>query len=318
MNYFSLDLVLLVFAVYNTASCTGFIFDVRTDCLLTSWSSWAEVPGLDVHVHERGILRHENKGGIPCPPRETMREVRADDIMKRWDSPEHIQDTARSLSENFIRRNPKPDNPTEPGHIRDLLIVLDSVESLDDEAFNSTKQNLAELLGMFCPDPDPFAKLYNHAVLIGVSNSHDEVFEFNNYDGIAAVKDAILQVHRDSNRSCMKSNLDAAFTMLTQTGIRSDILVDKDVLILTDGYSNCSGDVLASALRLRGIARVFSLLIGSFSSNGFNDVLNYVTTPVPEHLFIVKTQQGFDQLMTTLESQNNASCMPFDLPSTMK
>lgn len=98
--------------------------------------------------------------------------------------------------------------------------------------------------------------------------------------------------------------------------MRTDSLVDKEVLILTDGRSNCGGDVLASALKLQRKATVFSLLIGTYSSRGVREVLNYVTTPAPNHLFAIKTYQGFDDLISLLKTQNNMQCMPFDLPSS--
>lgn len=58
-------------------SCNGFLFDVKTDCLVSTWSSWVELPGLDMHIRERGILRHDRFGGIPCPPDDELRDVRA-------------------------------------------------------------------------------------------------------------------------------------------------------------------------------------------------------------------------------------------------
>ena len=57
--------------------CTGFLYDVKTDCVLTTWSDWAEVPGLDLHIRERGVLRYENMGGRPCPTKDRLREERA-------------------------------------------------------------------------------------------------------------------------------------------------------------------------------------------------------------------------------------------------
>ncbi|XP_053383500.1 integrin alpha-X-like [Mercenaria mercenaria] len=304
--------------VLLTIACSdGFLFDVKTDCLVTSWSSWAEMPGLDVHIRERGILRHDNKGGAPCPPDDELREIKPDPHPSPLDSQIHIQATARSMSTNFIRREPKPGNPTQPGHVRDLLIVLDSSGSISKSDFERTKHNLAELMGMLCPDPDPFAQLYNHAALLDFSNSVMEVFDFNRYHGIAALKRALLSVPQIAGRTCTTKALDAASQMLaTWKGMRSDSLVDKEVLILTDGHSNCGGDVLASALKLRGKAKVFSLLIGSFSQSGLNEILNYVTTPAPNHLFAIKTHQGLDQLMSLLRSQSSlVPCMPFDLPS---
>lgn len=67
-----LTIVLLAFV-----SCSAFLFDVKTDCQLTAWSSWAELPGLDMHIRERGILRHDRLGGIPCPLEDELRQVRS-------------------------------------------------------------------------------------------------------------------------------------------------------------------------------------------------------------------------------------------------
>ncbi|XP_060579093.1 uncharacterized protein LOC132736064 [Ruditapes philippinarum] len=305
--------IFIVFLI--TGSSFGFLFDVKSDCVVTLWSDWANVPGLDLHIRERAILRHENMGGLPCPTRDKLREERADALQIQTDTHAHLEATAKSLSEHFIRRKPDADHPNSPNHVRDLLIVIDSLESLEEELFNRTKHNIAKLLGMLCPGPDPFAPMYNHAVLIDASNSNVQVFGKDNGDGLAALKEALLHIPMSSNQSCSAQALNITAALLTSSkGLRSDSKVDKDVLIVTDGYSKCHDDAIVSAFALRSLSRVFSFLIGSFPSYGLRKVINYVSTPVEEHLFVVKTLDGFDQLLTTLQSQNNVSCKPMDLP----
>lgn len=105
-------------------------------------------------------------------------------------------------------------DPTAPGHVRDLLIVLDSSGSISSAAFNRTKQNLVELLAMLCPDPEPFGQLYNHAALIDFSDSVVEIFDFDRYHSTAALKRAILAVPKLSSQTCTTKALDTASQML--------------------------------------------------------------------------------------------------------
>lgn len=88
------------------------------------------------------------------------------------------------------------------------------------------------------------------------------------------------------------------------------------MLILTDGLSNCGGDVIEAAKQLQDTADVFALVIGSFSDSGMDELTKYVSEPVGKHLFAVKQLQDFRLLVETVAediAHVRAVCAPFDL-----
>lgn len=281
----------LCIVVFSTAVCDGFLFDVRADCLVSTWSTWTPVPGLGMHIRERGVLRYDNQGGTPCPPDDELRQVKTD-YNPTTSRHANIQATARSMSANFIRGVANPQNPQATGQKRDLLIILDSSGSIGSSNFYKTKQNLAELLGMLCPDPDPFAQLYQHAALIDFAGSTNEIFDFNKYQHTSTLKNGILAVPYLGGITCTTKAFTVALNMFSKwKGMRTQSDVVQEVLILTDGQSNCGGAVATAAKELQKKATVFTLLIGSFTQIGVSEIASYVTTPVPKHLFAVQQLQ---------------------------
>lgn len=88
-----------------------------------------------------------------------------------------------------------------------------------------------------------------------------------------------------------------------------------EVLILTDGQSNC-GKSLSSVLpRLHAKATVFGLMIGDFSNEGKKELTSYVSNPKPDHLFAVERYQDLKELLNLIKTQIDGSdkCAPFDL-----
>lgn len=88
-----------------------------------------------------------------------------------------------------------------------------------------------------------------------------------------------------------------------------------EVLILTDGQSNC-GKSLSSVLpRLHAKATVFGLMIGDFSNEGKKELTSYVSNPKPDHLFAVESYQDLKELLKLIKTQIDGSdkCAPFDL-----
>ena len=93
---------------------------------------------------------------------------------------------------------------------------------------------------------------------------------------------------------------------------RSD--VKQEVLILSDGNSNCVGNATLAAKALRLKAEVFGLMIGSHSQGGMDELTSYVSTPVHEHLFAVASFRELRDLVDYIQSQISLiQCAPFDL-----
>lgn len=97
------------------------------------------------------------------------------------------------------------------------------------------------------------------------------------------------------------------------SGMRKDPKIDKEVLILTDGQSNCGGDISSAVEKLKTRARVFALLIGDGTPEGLEEMTSYVSTPVQDHLFAIKNYNELDSLLQMIQSQSQP-CIPLDIP----
>lgn len=91
---------------------------------------------------------------------------------------------------------------------------------------------------------------------------------------------------------------------------RSD--VKQEVLILSDGGSNCGGDAVAAARELQSKAEVFALVIGAPSIAEKQELTNYVSMPSRDHLFSVLNYDELETLVNDIESQVNLPCVPFE------
>lgn len=85
-----------------------------------------------------------------------------------------------------------------------------------------------------------------------------------------------------------------------------------EVLILTDGESNCGRNISSVLPALHAKASVFGLMIGSFSDRGKGEVMSYVSKPTPHHLFAVKNFEELKQLLIAIKTQVNNRCTSFD------
>lgn len=99
---------------------------------------------------------------------------------------------------------------------------------------------------------------------------------------------------------------------LISTGMRTRADVKQEVLILSDGQSNCGGNATAEAIALHPTADVFGLMIGVTSANGQKELSSYVSEPLNEHLFAIKNFQDLKKLVDLIDQQlQTTKCAPF-------
>lgn len=139
-----------------------------------------------------------------------------------------IKATASQIVTSFLHRNVKP-NTLSPrsnykrdvpiGLFRDLLIIIDSSGSVGHTNFNIAKQQVAELLGLLCPLPDPFNTYrntgYNRAALIQYSRRVVEEFDFNAKKNIADLQSSIKKVRYIGSMTCTGDAFEKAINMFT-------------------------------------------------------------------------------------------------------
>lgn len=90
--------------------------------------------------------------------------------------------------------------------------------------------------------------------------------------------------------------------------------VKPEVLILTDGRSNCGGDALLAAEGLKDKVDVFALTIGDQNYRGRRELTEYASYPLSQHLFAVSGYRDLRRLVDYIQSElRNIKCAPFDL-----
>ncbi|XP_063398168.1 collagen alpha-1(XII) chain-like [Mytilus trossulus] len=313
-----IDLLVIVL-VFMIGSNHCFLFTKeKVDCQMSQWSEWSEVYGFGARSKERVILRHPDNGGKPCPT-DT-------DITEYTSRKPTIQSTANTVITSFLQKKIKTNSTTSqgtvkakvPGVFRDLLIILDSSTSIGSGNFEIVKEQLGELLGLLCPSTDPFISnkrtVYNRAALIQYSNNVVEEFDFNDNHNLAELKAAIQSVPYKGGVTCTGDAFYKAIQMFTSSkGMRQG--TKHEVLILSDGVSNC-GRTLSSVLpMLHAKATVFGLMIGGHSEKGKDELTSYVSQPKPDHLFAVKDFQVLKELLKAIKDQIDKTnpCAPFEL-----
>lgn len=103
------------------------------------------------------------------------------------------------------------------------------------------------------------------------------------------------------------------FCTCISSGMRTRSDVKQEILILSDGGSNCGGDAIAAAMDLHSKAEVFALIIGTPSSREQQELTRYVSTPsyMYDLLFSVLNYEDLETLVNDIEAAHLA-CAPFD------
>ncbi|CAG2188321.1 COL12A [Mytilus edulis] len=286
---------------------------------MSPWSEWSDVYGFGERRKERVILRYPDNGGKPCPNDTEITEIT---LQKPT-----VQATATQVITGFLQRNLKPNHSShrrmvkrsDPiGLFRDLLIIIDSSGSIGSSSYEIAKRQTGELIGLLCPVPDPFNSRrlngYNRAALIQFSTNAVEEFDFDDKHGIAELKAAIQAVPYQNGMTCTGDAFYKAIQMFTSSkGARQG--TKHEVLIVTDGKSNCGRSISTVVPMLHAKADVFGLMIGDFSPDGKRELASYVSKPVVDHLFAVDDFRDLERLLNLIKGEidQNHPCVHFDL-----
>lgn len=98
------------------------------------------------------------------------------------------------------------------------------------------------------------------------------------------------------------------------SGARFQTGVKHEVLIISDGRSNCGGDakVAAETLKESGV-EVFGLFIGVRDQRAFDELTSYVSAPLNQHLFVIDGFQVLKDLVDEVQQQmNTRQCVQFE------
>lgn len=147
------------------------------------------------------------------------------------------QQTAESFEKNFMTKTVYKDVSSHYGAVgqtRDLLVIVDSSGSVAYNEFADAKSQLAKLVGLLCPHPDPFEKAHKLA-LLRFATSVSEIFDFNKYPNTAGVKSGIASMIYTGGSTCTASAFKyARETMFTAAkGKLNDFVMFRLQMILT-------------------------------------------------------------------------------------
>lgn len=158
-----------------------------------------------------------------------------------------IQATANQIVRSFFKRNlkttPLSNNKkvrrnVSIGYFRDLLIIIDSSGSVGANNFNIAKQQLAELLGLMCPRPDPFNvnnnKGYNRAALIQFSSYVNKEFDFAAMKNLADLQASIKAIRYRGGSTCTGNALEKAIQMFTPSKGNANNVIINIVIFLNN------------------------------------------------------------------------------------
>lgn len=96
------------------------------------------------------------------------------------------------------------------------------------------------------------------------------------------------------------------------TGVRDATESVKEVLVLTDGKSNCGKKVAVEVKKLQVKAFVFALAIGRFSTRGKKEIESMVSRPLLDHIFSLPNFKNFFEMVEALKHYPDV-CVPFEL-----
>ena len=86
------------------------------------------------------------------------------------------------------------------------------------------------------------------------------------------------------------------------TGARDNVA--HDTLLITDGHSNCNGDVRGAALSLQKYSNVFALGINvAEDSHAQREIESLVSNEDPRHLFSLANFQDFESMVKTISKR---------------
>lgn len=97
---------------------------------------------------------------------------------------------------------------------RDILFIVDSSGSIDLEEYEIAKDNLAKLIGKICGKIG-LVPQSNRAAMVIFSNSPREIFDFDDYNNVADMQDAVRNLPRIGGGTCTGDALEYAKTMFT-------------------------------------------------------------------------------------------------------
>ncbi|XP_060562483.1 vitrin-like [Ruditapes philippinarum] len=294
--------------------------DPNSDCTVSSWSTWSAVFGFGQQSRVRTVITQPTGTGKQCPVLEEIRYTGK--IPSVNVTAKNVQNFFARPSGKVLSQTIKSSQIQSQDLSRDLVIIMDSSGSIGSNGFQVAKEQTAKLMGLLCPTA-PFDKIagspyqYNQAAMLTYSTNVVENFDFNRYSTTVNIQNAIKRVRYAGGGTSTNKAFDQARGLFQPNkGVRDAARAKREVLILTDGRSNSQSQTLAAVRKLKLEADVYGLMIGSFSTSGMNELTQYVSSPINEHLFCIENFQQLKDLLALIEDTKKKAgvdwCAPFN------
>ncbi|GAB1598869.1 collagen alpha-1(XII) chain-like, partial [Argonauta hians] len=301
--------ILLLIMLYINKSTGLFFRTGPVNCVVTEWSEWSKPRSFGLVERHRKILRPAESGGTPCPPTAEKLTVR-----------EHptVNQTAEHFAHKFVTNRRRLTytktfiDPIERILPRDLLIIMDSSGSVSPAEFQQSKDAMAEVIKLICGDVGQSFQ-DNRIAAMHFSDFVYEDFPFNKSFLEEEVAYNIRQMPKHSGSTCTGDAFNYARVVMLkpEKGMRPDSQSIKDVLILTDGHSNCGSKVKIAAEKLKKVANVYALAIGMWQKQR-DEIRSYASSPAEDHLFSLKYFSDLPDFMEGVRAYSQqVYCVPF-------
>lgn len=115
----------------------------------------------------------------------------------------------KSETIGFVKENPQRAN------FHNMLFIIDTSSSISDDEFKSTQDQLARLIGLFCPVNEAFGCVSCHqAALIQFSTTVEKVFDFTDKFYTADIERSIRNLRPLRQNTCTAEAFRYAKTMI--------------------------------------------------------------------------------------------------------
>ncbi|KAK7105861.1 collagen alpha-1(XXI) chain-like isoform X1 [Littorina saxatilis] len=210
--------------------------------------------------------------------------------------------TAEMFDEAFIRGSGSP---------KDILVIVDVSVSVQEKDVQNIKNGLKSMLDLFC---EGFGNnpTDNRLALMQFSSDPVLTHKLGSSQTIADLKAAVNRLYPMFGYTCTAKALAfARDAFRSENGGRFNSTTTSHTLLITDGMSNCGGDVRHASQQLQEVSTVWAVGINATeNSEALTGLTSIVTTEDPRYLFTLDTFLDFENVMEAIKDKRQGDvCM---------
>ncbi|XP_064596585.1 matrilin-3-like [Liolophura sinensis] len=200
---------------------------------------------------------------------------------------------------------------------RDFLFILDTSGSISGDTYSMAKDNIAKLIGKICGTIGP-GPADNRAAVITYSTNPVINFDFKEYLDLADLQAAVGDLPKVSSTTCTGRALNLGQQIFNlKRGLREKGISKKEVVLLTDGKTNCGPNAVEAAFdlkRSRYNPLLFVFAIGQYNDDDKREMEMMASPPTSYHIFHLNNFTEFQQLVNFIYAIP-LPCAPIEIRS---